>query len=314
MSVRPFLAAALVAAFLAPAGAGAIQNRLGRALVDLEEIRKELEAAVDERRRHAGLEPVASEPRVRLVAQEEARAIARRLAAGIPLRMAVDDGLLEERLVGVGYEPHAFEAAIALSDANPEEVVAQLMGKAPGRGELWRADLPDIGIGIAEFEWSLVYLVVLAHSAADKFSAETASLSDLSEVRTLHFDLVNEARHEAGRNRFQANACLDEVAQAYAERMLSEGFLSHVTADGEKVTERVRTGRCPHRPVGENLAMGPNGVDEVVEQWLESPSHREVLMDARFDELGLGLAMGRGPDGYRVIWVQVLGRRDPRGR
>ncbi len=280
-----------------------------RALLDLEQIRSELEEAVGERRARAGLEELVSEPAVTRAAQDEARAIADRVVAGMRLEQATEENGLETRLVSAGYEPYAFTAAVAASDAEPTSVVNRWMGEGAERGELWRRDLPDIGIGIAESGELLIYLVVLARSAADWFGETTAALESLDEVRAALRVRVNKVRGESMREPVLADACLDRVAQGYARRLLAEGFFEHTDPSGGDVAARARQAGCRHQPVGENLAQGPTAIDAVIEGWLASPGHRRVLMDQRFDAMGLGLATGRGPNGYQVVWVQVMGRR-----
>jgi uncharacterized protein YkwD len=89
--------------------------------------------------------------------------------------------------------------------------------------------------------------------------------------------------------------------------MLAEGFLAHTAPEGGQLEDRVRAGGCPHLSLGETLAKGQTGDEEIVEEWLTSPTHRRTLLEPGFDAAGLGLAMGRGPDGYTTVWVQVLG-------
>ncbi len=288
-----------------PAAIHGSQERVERALRDYESVRGRLEAAVNERRAESGLAPLAGDPALTRAAQEGALAIAARLEAGGQLAEALSDDELDGWLARAGYEPHEFAAEVAVSDGQPREVAAWLM--ATGRIQLRRPDLSDLGIGIAPSWRSRIYLVIVARSAADHFAAETSALGSPTEVRARLLARTNDARLEAGRGRLEPDACLERVAQAYAERMLAEGFFSHTAPEGQEVAERARAGGCPHRPVGENLAWGPTSVDEVVAEWTASEDHRRVLLEERFDRIGVGLAMGRRAEDYGVLWVQVLG-------
>jgi uncharacterized protein YkwD len=66
------------------------------------------------------------------------------------------------------------------------------------------------------------------------------------------------------------------------------------------------------RYAGENIARGQYSVDEVMDGWMESKTHREHLLSAVFDDVGFGLAFGKNPGGYEILWVQNFGR--PKGR
>ncbi len=54
----------------------------------------------------------------------------------------------------------------------------------------------------------------------------------------------------------------------------------------------------------ENLAGGPETLDEVLAQWLASPAHCEHLMAADLQEFGLACAAH--PDSQRRYWVLQL--------
>jgi uncharacterized protein YkwD len=58
--------------------------------------------------------------------------------------------------------------------------------------------------------------------------------------------------------------------------------------------------------VGENIAYGPESVEEVVRGWLDSPEHCENIMDPRFAEMGIASAAGRSGPRRGLYWVQLL--------
>ena len=63
------------------------------------------------------------------------------------------------------------------------------------------------------------------------------------------------------------------------------------------------------RLAGENLAAGPDSLDEALAQWLASPAHCDNLMAAEFEDMGL--ACVSGPGRYERYWVLHLGRGIP---
>jgi uncharacterized protein YkwD len=56
--------------------------------------------------------------------------------------------------------------------------------------------------------------------------------------------------------------------------------------------------------IGENLAAGQTSPEQVVTQWMNSPGHRENMLQERFTEVGVGLREGGD---YGLYWVLEFG-------
>jgi hypothetical protein len=56
---------------------------------------------------------------------------------------------------------------------------------------------------------------------------------------------------------------------------------------------------------GENLAIHFTDSSEVVEAWMDSPTHRKNIVDAKFTEIGVGTAKGKY-EGYETVYVVQL--------
>jgi uncharacterized protein YkwD len=87
--------------------------------------------------------------------------------------------------------------------------------------------------------------------------------------------------------------------------MAAHHYFEHADLAGQTPADRVRATGYREKLVGENIAYGPQTVDEAVQGWLHSPDHCENLMDPRFAEMGLAFAAGRGSQ-HGLYWVQVL--------
>jgi uncharacterized protein YkwD len=157
----------------------------------------------------------------------------------------------------------------------------------------------------------LLWCAGVAH--AETYVARESSLAVLQRVVVL----VNEARasgHWCGRQHFPPvppvfrSALLDRAAQRHAEEMARRGYFDHRAPDGSEPRDRVRRAGYRPRLTGENIAFAPESAEEVVRGWLDSPGHCENIMDARFREIGIGLATGsrRG----HIYWVQDFGSPD----
>lgn len=123
-------------------------------------------------------------------------------------------------------------------------------------------------------------------------------------------DLVNQRRAEAGLRPVTVNPILSSCAQQYSDVQAAQGGINHIGPDGSNPGQRLT--RCGYRwrYYGENLAGGFANPDEVMTAWMNSPSHRKVIMNPRYREIGLGFAhRDNDPGGYYDYFVMELGTR-----
>ena len=114
---------------------------------------------------------------------------------------------------------------------------------------------------------------------------------------------INEARARADVPRVWPDARLARAAQGHA-RALAEGKASgHFGPDGSDPLQRIND--AGYRPLafGENVAEGSQAPRLIVEAWLRSPTHRQVMLDPSVQEVGLGVVLD--PD--HPIWVADFG-------
>ena len=126
--------------------------------------------------------------------------------------------------------------------------------------------------------------------------------------------LVNQARARGARCGEQAfgpapplalSGTLGGVASGHAVDMAQHNYFEHVDPAGHTPADRVRAVGYRETLVGENIAYGPESVEEVVQGWLNSPGHCANIMDPRFVEMGIADAPGQvGRRG--LYWVQVF--------
>jgi len=81
----------------------------------------------------------------------------------------------------------------------------------------------------------------------------------------------------------------------------------HTGSDGSTARQRmIRAGISNGRFFGENISYGSTTPEDVVEGWMNSPGHRENILDTDFTHLGVGLTWR--PEGsnarFRIYIVQ----------
>lgn len=109
--------------------------------------------------------------------------------------------------------------------------------------------------------------------------------------------MVNQARESEGRPALLRDARLDSIAERHAQAMRQRKHIAHDVGDGDPPS-RVEAADLGIIATGENVAHALDVTRAHRAVWA-SPSHRENLLEPRFDRIGIGIAVD--PDGS--LWV-----------
>ncbi|MBV8034556.1 CAP domain-containing protein [Roseateles sp.] len=113
----------------------------------------------------------------------------------------------------------------------------------------------------------------------------------------------------------RASPVLAESAHRYAMDLAARDRIDHQGAASGSLRARLREAGYAVRVVGENLAGGPETLDDALAQWLASPAHCENLMLADFQEFGLACVNGPGRfQRYWVLHLAAAARQGPSSR
>jgi hypothetical protein len=104
---------------------------------------------------------------------------------------------------------------------------------------------------------------------------------------------TNEDRAQQGLGPLKWDPALARAAQRHAELMVGQGPLSHQYAGEADLVTRVGQEGAHFRVVAENLAVAPTP-GAVEGEWMHSPPHRRNILDARLNEIGIGLVRQGG--------------------
>lgn len=105
--------------------------------------------------------------------------------------------------------------------------------------------------------------------------------------------LVNDARREADKHPLRLDAKLCRAAHYRAADMAARDYFSHSGWEAALRKFGVRV-----RPAGENIAWGQDSAAEVMEDWMDSPGHRQNILAGDYRSMGIG----RVED----IWCQLF--------
>jgi len=153
--------------------------------------------------------------------------------------------------------------------------------------------------------------------AAPCASADRAPAQGADRARLATLCLVNVERRRRGLPRLRQERELQRAAQRHARDMVARRFFSHVSPGGAGLTARIRAAsayldRARGFRLGENLAWAPTGAATpraIVRSWLRSPGHRRTMLDPRFREMGLGVALGTPAGRAGATYANQFGTR-----
>ncbi|HSF35550.1 MAG TPA: CAP domain-containing protein [Nocardioides sp.] len=130
-------------------------------------------------------------------------------------------------------------------------------------------------------------------AAAVDASASSDQLEDALMVR------INQARAAHGlRKIWSFDVCTDQLAEKWGARIARTGVLEH--RDQREVIRR-----CDNSWAGETLVRGTGlSPETMVELWLDSPGHREILLSPRAKRAGV--AITRDSQGRTIGVVNLV--------
>ena len=142
--------------------------------------------------------------------------------------------------------------------------------------------------------------VTITVTAANGMTAsQTITVIDLVSYANEVFRLTNIERINAGLEPFTSSSPLTRTAVVRAGEIISQ--FSHDRPDGSDCFTAFDDNYVTYNRAGENIAMGQRSAAEVVRGWMESPGHRENILNSEFGRLGVGVAMDSSG---RLYWAQ----------
>lgn len=118
--------------------------------------------------------------------------------------------------------------------------------------------------------------------------------------------LINEQRAAAGLPLLTEQAALTQAARRQAEDMANNDLASHTGSDGTNSWDRVYQEGYTGTSKGEAASLNRSTPQEVVTAWMNSTSHRGIVLMDGANEIGMGYSTDNAGT-YSIAWVVDLG-------
>lgn len=130
-----------------------------------------------------------------------------------------------------------------------------------------------------------------------------STTSDLRDLETEVIRLVNNERANAGRSPLTENEQLSRVARLKSEDFIKNNYFSHNSPTYGSPFDMMRQFGISFIAAAENIASGQRSASEVMNTWMNSSGHRTNILNATYNQIGVGVA--RDNNG-KLYWTQMF--------
>lgn len=158
--------------------------------------------------------------------------------------------------------------------------------------------------GFDENKVRTVYVISNANEKIEINRPRIIGLKDNNAIKTSRaafdlektaFNLINQKRAELGLKPVQWSDKIANIARQHSLSMADYKFFSHQDLNGHFIDERADVaGINKWKAISENIAFNKgfnNPVEFAVERWMLSASHRQNLLNPRWQQSGIGVAI-----------------------
>jgi len=174
----------------------------------------------------------------------------------------------------------------------------------PRRRNNYRAGLLDL-----PFLAFLVVTFILSQVSLNVFALVQPGVlgyaSDITPEKIVEY--TNQERARLGLAPLELNQKLSQGAQLKAGDMFAFDYWAHESPSGREPWEFFREVDYDYRVAGENLARDFMNADDVVQAWMESPTHRDNIVNSKYKEIGVAVVDGTLEGIKTTLVVQFFG-------
>ena len=119
--------------------------------------------------------------------------------------------------------------------------------------------------------------------------------------------LINSERRKVGAPALRINSNLTQAALGQSQDMATHNFFSHTGSNGSQLSVRVSATGYNWSTVAENIAAGQSTPSQVFQSWLNSPSHKQNMLNPTYRDVGFGYASNTLST-YKTYWTATFAK------
>lgn len=120
-------------------------------------------------------------------------------------------------------------------------------------------------------------------------------------------DGTNKEREKLGLPDLVPNELLNQAAEAKAKDMFARQYWAHYSPEGTSPWEFIKGAHYTYYVAGENLARDFLQTDDMVKAWMNSPTHRENIVNPKYHDIGIAVVNGTLNGTETTLVVQMFG-------
>lgn len=136
---------------------------------------------------------------------------------------------------------------------------------------------------------------------------DTSDNSLLGDIKTgVIIALTNTERKDEKLPELVENETLNQAALLKAQDMAERGYFAHNTPEGLSPWYWFTKAGYSYKKAGENLAVNFDDSEDVVNAWMNSPTHKANIVKDGYTEIGIGVAEGSYKGRKATFVVQLF--------
>jgi uncharacterized YkwD family protein len=140
---------------------------------------------------------------------------------------------------------------------------------------------------------NIIWPGMVLNIPGQSYSAPKSSSSAFADQVVV---LVNRERAKAGLSPLAYDKALSAMAMDKAKDMYHNRYFSHNSPTYGSPFDMMRSYGISYSYAGENIAMGQRSPQEVMNAWMNSPGHRQNILNPNYTKIGVAY--------YNGEWVQ----------
>lgn len=118
---------------------------------------------------------------------------------------------------------------------------------------------------------------------------------------------TNETRAAQGLKALSYNEKLADAARRKAANMFEENYWAHYSPSGKSPWVWFNAAGYNYVYAGENLAKDFGNTTRLMQAWMDSPTHRDNIVNSKYSEIGVAVVPGTLQGQETVLVVQLFG-------